>query len=378
MPELKFREEEPERSIPVMPTVSRQAEIRAVAAEVHAEPPRVRYGEWQSPENFVPPYGFQIPKWLFLAGSAIVWIGIVIELLLPKVYFHDPELPSRARIPIPSPLIAFLFIAVSVFVLLMIALVQAIRMQSRFKRRMWLDRPLAPQLNLEYLLAPRSTRSETEVSAIFLQDGFICARDRGCLRVEDSSVYFEGERTYFSLCKSRLRLTPPGPSLRSGLFSVNPNAMFSRLTYREEGIEYGFGFVNAHPLGLNTAKREAAGLKRWLEHPSEPAEYEVLLPAAIPSEAPREALESLRGPILAAQGILFFLGMFAQVLLDVLHTSATRSGSHMLPILSPILLILAAEFAWFVAALCILPAVRALRRYRFLRSRLRAAESKIR
>jgi hypothetical protein len=370
VPDLTFREEEPQRTISVTPTIARQAEVERAVSETRSETPRVRYAEWQGPDQPLPVGGFQIPVWLFAAGSAVVWITLGIMFLLPKQYIRSSVHPD-AQIPVPAAIFALFFSLVAAIPLLTIALVQAQASQNRFRRSMRTERAPGSQRTLARLLAPDSLQSETEVSALYLQDGFICGQDRGLLRTEGSSLYFEGSRTQFSICKSRLIAKRPKSVRRLVLTGGDRAQAFTRLSYRLDGVLYGFAFVNTNPNGVNCAKRDFAGLIRWLDHPCEPAEFEVLLPKTIPSGAPRETLASLRGPLLAAQGLLILVGLGVSAYLTDLH------ARHLGPVPADLFILLffvctmlVLEVAWIGTTFAALPIIRGLRRYRFLRSRV--------
>jgi hypothetical protein len=279
-----------------------------------------------------------------------------------------PSAVSKESVPIPNTFLAILIVVVAEFFLTVVWGVQVAVDRARFKRHM----PREDRARLSFrqaLLGETVSGSEFEVGARFLQGGFIYATDRGFLRLEGDSLYFEGAKTSFSISKSRLSLRPLKSSYWATLLKNDLHPAVSVLSYSYEGADYRFGFVNVNRgLGLEGAN-EHARLDQWLSLPSEPAEFEVLMPKAIPPESASEALEGIKIPALAGQALLFLASMSLSVYLASLQVQAKWHGdSGLAPILWFICCFVGLEVALIGYFGVVLPIIRALRRYRFLSS----------
>ena len=306
---------------------------------------------------------------MFVAGSVAVWIAFAILFVSPSQYFAS-DLPEGMRHELIDVSGASVFLLTVAFVLFVAWLVQEAKRQFCYGLRLAGQAPQTSELVIENLLASDVVSAEGQVNAAFLRDGFVYGRDHGYLRFEGSSVYFEGARTQFSVCRSRLTATAPQSPANSVFYGADPVKRHTRLTYVDKGIEYGLAFSPSRARDPSEAKRDFEALQRWLDRPFERAEYEVLLPRTIPIEAVREAREAFRGPALVLQGILFFEALGLSVYLSDLHDRFLNSGSVPHFTLAPA--IIAIEFIWLGTTMGLIPMIRASLRYRFLRGRSQA------
>lgn len=352
-----------------MPTISRQAEIQAAAVQSSAigQEQNVRYAQWTETAEPHRWNALRIPTWFLAVATVAVAFAIVLTLVPHPlaVLGYKGEILDLAS----GEVLGGLVLQAALFTLVLVWAVQTFRDNRFFRERVTPERRGPRRSLFKTLQGSAAGEAETEVGIVLMQQGMVYGNDRGLMRFEGSSLFFEGAQVSFSIDKSRLSLRPKSQSIGPMALKGELHPALAVLSYSHEGVEYKIGWANA-ARGIDAQRMMGHDLVRyWLNQPAEPVEHEVLLPRTAPASALRDAFESMKRSILVAEGLLFLGSMGLNIyLMDARFAAEDPKFGNPLHFMWVIVAAIGLEVGVFAVLFVVLPLIRAVKRYRFLKS----------